>query len=222
MPKAAKSPFAQGAPAQRAMARTGSFEPITRSLVSTEPPLTGSMVNQYANARPAANTYGTSSGDRSRQAFAQAGYGQQRNQTQAAADTLMRQYRSQQERTRAADIAAQREDQVRRYGMDEDYAAKRRTQSTRRTEQIRDYAAAIRNARKSMEANVGEQLLGLGLSGFAQPIGAAVMENAASRIQGFDPTFGMLGDGFMGNVNQRVMGNMMQRPMMRGISQSLL
>lgn len=182
---AKKDPFA--VPQVPKMARTGTFQPITASPVSTQSPFTGSQMRQYATTTPSHYGFGQSSGDKSRQAFAQAATMQRQNQTTAAMDALSRQYRSQQEKSRAADIASQRADQVRRYGMDEDYLGKRRQQDIRRQQQIADYATQVRNAQRAKDASIVGDVAQLGFSSFMPAFGATLLDQA-ERTRGVGNT----------------------------------
>lgn len=171
--------------------RTTDGTPITQSVVSAQSPYTGSQLNAYTQARtPVPTQYGMGSGDRTRQAFAQAAAMQQANSANKGYEDLARAYRARQEQTRAGDLEAMRADQVRRYGMDEDYIAKRRNQEIERVERIKDLRNRVQVEQANARTRLGENLTGLFLSGM-MPVAGAYAQNAF-RTGGVGGIFGGL------------------------------
>lgn len=184
LPKKAKGPQMNMA---SPYGRTTDNTPITQSQVNAQAPYSGSQLRAYTQPRPVAQSgYGMGGGDRTRQAFAQAAARQQSNTGQQSYEQLARAYRQQQEQTRAGDIQSQREDQTRRYAMDEDYLAKRRTQEVSRYERIKDLRNQLRQARLNAQAQFAENLGGLALSGLMPVVGAYAQDaykNSNSGVQ---------------------------------------
>lgn len=167
--------------------RTADATPINQSQVNVQTPYSGSQLRAYTQPRPVAQAgYGMGGGDRTRQAFAQAAARQQSNTGQQSYEQLARAYRQQQEQTRAADIQSQREDQTRRYAMDEDYLTKRRNQEIQRYERIKDMRNQLRQARLNAQSQLIENLGGLALSGLMPVVGAYAQDaykNSNSGVQ---------------------------------------
>jgi hypothetical protein len=106
---------------------------------------------------------------------------QQSNAGMQSYEALGNQYRQAQEQTRAGDIEAMRADQVRRYGMDEDYLAKRRNQELERVERIKDIRTRVNEARRTSSAQLAENVGGLLLSGLMPATGTYLAARAADR-----------------------------------------
>lgn len=203
---AKKDPFAQ--PQLQTFGRTADFKPVTSSTVQTASPFTGSQVRQYSTSAPSYYGFGQNAGDKSRQAFSYAAQLQRQNQATGAMDAMARQYQTQQQQTRATDLASQRADQVRRYGMDEDYLNKRRSMETRRREEISDVGLQQQIAKKNRDANFAEQLTGLAISGFMPAFGATLLDTAKTRGGSFGQEMfnpDRFSGAFMGNLRSSLL-----------------
>ena len=182
--------------------RTTDGTPITQSQVSAQNPYSGSQLRAYTQPRsPSPTPYGAGSADRSRQAFAQAAAMQQSNAGMQSYEDLARSYRQAQEQTRAGDIESMRADQVRRYGMDEDYLAKRRSQENERFQRVKDIRNSVSEARRNSSANAIESFGGLLLSGLMPAAGEYMKQRVTDSARG-----GYSGGGFMQNMRKSLFG----------------
>lgn len=132
------------------------------SSISTAEPL-GHSVRQTIAAvkspRTAAMPVSSSSGDRSRDAFARATANTSRNAVLRSADEFNTKYRSQAETARAQDIRAQRENAQDRFRMDSGLATFNIDTLTRFTEGVEDIYARGQRARSAAQAQITAALL---------------------------------------------------------------
>jgi len=183
--------------------RTANMGAITQSAVNTQGPYSSSQVYQNTQARPVYPGYGAGQGDRTRQAFARAASMQDANTRASSLDKYAQAYRQKQEQTRAADIQGMREEQAARYGLDEDYVAKRRNQELQRYERMKDLRNAAREARRDRDASIFQSIGGL-LLGSAMPVISRRIEQ--NWDQGKYGIFRPNGDGFLANMRRGLFG----------------
>jgi hypothetical protein len=126
---------------------------------------------------------------------------QQSNAGMQSYEDLARSYRQAQEQTRAGDIESMRADQVRRYGMDEDYLAKRRSQENERFQRVKDIRNSVSEARRNSSANAIESFGGLLLSGLMPAAGEYMKQRVTDSARG-----GYSGGGFMQNMRKSLFG----------------
>lgn len=132
------------------------------SAISTAEPLGHSVRQTIAavkNPRPAGMPASSSSGDRSRDAFAAATASTSRNAVLRSADEFNTKYRSQAENARAQDIRAQRENVQDRFRMDSGLATFNFDTRTRFAEGVEDIYARGKRARSAAQAQITASLL---------------------------------------------------------------
>lgn len=146
---------------------TGTAQIGGSSNIGASGPFTAGHMAQYGQPKPAARQYGGGSGDRSRDAFAQAGAQQAGNAYMQQMEDANRAYRTGAEQARSADVFSQRQDAARRYGLNESYKADRRGINLAQREDLRNMRNRLEEQKRNTDLEYRHNLLNLVAGGGA-------------------------------------------------------
>lgn len=123
-----------------------------QSIISTAAPLDAGQERKIANVQRPFSTYSTSSGDRSRAAFAQGVADTTENTLKKATDTYQTDYRKQAEKSRSEDILAQRQNALDRYRQDVFRDLFDEDTRTRFSEGVKDMSQSFETVKRDEQA----------------------------------------------------------------------